>query len=446
MLEGSNAIGQAVVYDTSASLNTYSKLLQKQQAQRAAEQKALQDELSKVKLDGVRDADKPLVYEKYNEWKDAYSKLITERDPYKKMLAQDEFDRKGIETADIADKSRNYAKLRQDVNVKALSNDFLDNFEENGWRSWMESDKKPITDPSIILDPSSIERRIDLSKVNTILDKDVAETLKESTWGNPREVKGKQGNREGVWVSQERAVDPKKLTMKFASRYDLQPEIKVALRKMYPEIYAQDPENFKANVIPQLVRDRHTIEPGKPEFKANDTTREDALFREGLVRGRPDKDGTKETPETVRQDLVAGLVAKDGKARNIVQAQVIANPEYGGKNLVIKSNKNGTTTYEVPAKLNADGEVKQNAYKVTIEEGKEASAVALNQLLNDVTGENIPYGGYKGVKGNKNINPTSSKPKAKISQEDQAALDWANANPKDPRAIAIKKTLKAKGL
>lgn len=120
-------------------------------------------------------------------------------------------------------------------------------------------------------------------------------------------------------------------------------------------------------------------------------------------------EGKDETPETVRQSLVSGLLQRDPSARNILQAQVKANPEYGGKTVVFKFNKNGTTTYEIPPKLDNDGEVKQKAYSVTIEEGKKSSAYAINQIISDVTGENVPYGGYKGVKGNKNKNPETEK-------------------------------------
>jgi hypothetical protein len=37
-------------------------------------------------------------------------------------------------------------------------------------------------------------------------------------------------------------------------------------------------------------------------------------------------------------------------------------------------------------------------------------------------------------------------PKASMSDEDKQAMDWANANPSDARAKAIKEKLKKKGL
>jgi hypothetical protein len=37
--------------------------------------------------------------------------------------------------------------------------------------------------------------------------------------------------------------------------------------------------------------------------------------------------------------------------------------------------------------------------------------------------------------------PTATKPAPELTEYDQEALDWANAHPKDPRAIAIKKSL-----
>jgi len=50
--------GAAQVYDTSAPVNMYAKLMQQQQLKRAAEQKALTDKLDKFNSQGVRVQDR----------------------------------------------------------------------------------------------------------------------------------------------------------------------------------------------------------------------------------------------------------------------------------------------------------------------------------------------------------------------------------------------------
>ena len=78
--------GEAQVYDISSLENNYYKLLQRQYQEKAKFESELADLISKVKTDGARDIDKPLIAKAYSEIKDIYRRASAARNSTERNL------------------------------------------------------------------------------------------------------------------------------------------------------------------------------------------------------------------------------------------------------------------------------------------------------------------------------------------------------------------------
>lgn len=411
-LEGLNTNGAYPVYDTSGSIKTYANLIAQNQAKRANELKSLQEEQSKVKLDGLREADKPIFYQKYNAIKSLAPKIIEEKDPIKKMQLRSEYDRGFLELGDIVHKSKKYDELRTQVNTKALDNDFLDQFDENGWKAWRESDKKSIFDPSIVLDPSTIARNVDIKKLMADLDKIDENVLKGSVWSNPKEVSHTRGNRKGVLVTQERAIDQKEQALRYAMKFDLQPEFKLALRKIYPDLSELPSDQLKEAAIPRLVQERRHVESKAPEFKENDNWKAKKDYEDLLIRRRQAEKGEPKNESILRQEWINDMFNGVPGSGERLKAFVEGTSKLGGKKLGILP-KGNEIIFDIPGYniYENDGKtVKESVPKkrIIIDKTKAADKIKLNEFINEVTGEKINIsqllteGGKKKISGSEN--------------------------------------------
>lgn len=278
-IDGANLINSYPVLDTRGSVNYYLQNAQKQQAKRAAEQKLLQDELAKPKIDGVRDADRPEYIEKYNKWKDTYRQIVGEKNLEKKAQLKSQFDKDELELQDLISDSKNLAK-----GEVALSNIFLDpakrdNFEDDAVLRFQKSKTLPRKDPNYIRDLTAFERKLDLSKIDEDLKK-VDDYLKTNAkWSNPVETAGKQGNKQGVYVTQSRMVDPTVQAKEYLNQASINPSFRLFLKKQYPNLTQEE-------AVLQLANQRQVREEKAPTFTANDNWKEKANYNDGLIRGR----------------------------------------------------------------------------------------------------------------------------------------------------------------
>ena len=81
-------VGEAQVYDTSNLENNYFKLLQRQAQEQAKFQEELVDLISKVKTDGARDIDKPLIAKGYDEIRELYRQASSIRNTTERNLVR----------------------------------------------------------------------------------------------------------------------------------------------------------------------------------------------------------------------------------------------------------------------------------------------------------------------------------------------------------------------
>ena len=149
--------GEAQVYNQpSALVNTYSKLLQQQAQENAKFQNELTDLISKVKTEGARDIDKPLIAKAYDEVKELYRQSSSVRNSTERNLIRSQLT-SGIQSLnEAAARSAQEAKLYTDTLSRvATTGQFL--YDPNKLNEFKLRINKPITELTAF-NPLDLER------------------------------------------------------------------------------------------------------------------------------------------------------------------------------------------------------------------------------------------------------------------------------------------------
>jgi hypothetical protein len=261
--------GAAQVYDTSSPVNMYARLMQQQQLKRAAETKALTDELGKVTPEGIRQPDVKGFIDQYGKWRDKSIEANAERNPTRKAILSQEAEREKLATLMYKDDSKNELRSEQDRNKMLLDPNVRDRYDDSVIERVLKSSSLAKDDPNYVRDMNQFQIRPDLSKLTKDLDDLDKNLLQSSQWSAPITEKAKQGNIEGVYVYNTRAVDPKAQATAYASLFDLDRKFQAGLREMFPDLADLPKEQLKAQAIPLLVQQRVRTESSKPDFQAN---------------------------------------------------------------------------------------------------------------------------------------------------------------------------------
>jgi NACalpha-BTF3-like transcription factor len=255
-LEGANIMGQAQVYNqTQNAVNTYMKSVAQQQAKLAAEQKALQDDLAKVKIEGIRQGDMPEFLESYNKSKEIFAKLNATRDTAEKIRLKREFDESMLNTAAIGADSRELAKGEDAASRMFMNPNIRDRYKPEAVEQFQLSKSLSRKDPRYVRDLSTLEQQIDLSKIMSDLDKIDSELFKGEK-SNLIETKGSRDGVSGFYVMEERKLSPERQALAYSAQFDLQPSFRVAMREIFPQFAELNNAELKAAVIPELVKQR----------------------------------------------------------------------------------------------------------------------------------------------------------------------------------------------
>jgi hypothetical protein len=261
--------GAAQVYDTSSPVNMYARLMQQQQLKRAAETKALTDELGKVTPEGIRQPDVKGFIDQYGKWRDKSIEANAERNPTRKAILSQEAEREKLATLMYKDDSKNELRSEQDRNKMLLDPNVRDRYDDSVIERVLKSSSLAKDDPNYVRNMNQFQIRPDLSKLTKDLDDLDKNLLQSSQWSAPITEKAKQGNIEGVYVYNTRAVDPKAQATAYASLFDLDRKFQAGLREMFPDLADLPKEQLKAQAIPLLVQQRVRTESSKPDFQAN---------------------------------------------------------------------------------------------------------------------------------------------------------------------------------
>ena len=368
--------GAAQVYDTSAPVNMYARLMYQQQLRRAAETKALTDELGKVTPEGLRQPDVKGFIDQYGRWRDKSIEANAERNPTKKAILSQEAEREKLATLMYKDDSKNELRNEQDRKKMLLDPNVRDRYDDVLIDRIVKSSSLSKDDPNYVRDMNQFQIRPDLSKLTKDLDALDKNLIQSSQWSVPITEKAKQGNIEGVYVYNTRAVDPKAQATAYASLFDLDRKFQAGLREMFPDLAGLPKEQLKAQAIPLLVQQRVRTESSKPDFQAN---RDDRDYQLRLRRENR-------------------LAAGGGGNEEIGNIEV--NKEFFGENTTTTSGKE----IETPVKtILFDYFIKPTQ--------KNFASTQLNNVLNLSTGKNEMMGadtnaaliglGYTKTKGGK---------------------------------------------
>ena len=306
---GANAIGANPVYDTSGSVNYFLKNIQQQQAKRAAEQKALQEDLSKVKIDGVRDADKADYYKGYQDWRDAAQAALKETDFRKKAELQSQAIQKQLELQNLVNQSKQYGKQYGDLKSRLLDNKMRDQFTDDAITQLQNSDKLPIKNPGFIKDFTTLARQSDYSKIPDMLDKLDSHLLSRSQEANPSVGESiKAGNRTGTMMKYQTTVKPEEQLLNYGLAYDANRDFKGYIQDQYPDLFQKYPEEQAKGLALKDFADKRPIQKVRqaPVWDNIPDRYYDHLRAREAARSARGEEGYTGTPQTLNIPYAKG--------------------------------------------------------------------------------------------------------------------------------------------
>jgi len=381
--------GAAQVYDTSAPINMYAKLMQQQQLKRAAETKALTNELGKVTPEGLRQPDVKGFIDQYGRWRDKAIEADAERNPTRKAILKQEAEREKLATLMYKDDSKNELRNEQDRKKMLLDPNVRDRYDDAVIERIVKSSSLAKDDPNYVRDMNQFQIRPDLSKLTKDLDDLDKNILQSSEWSAPITEAAKQGNVEGVYVYNKRTIDPKKQATAYASLFDLDRKFQAGLREMFPNLASLPKEELKAQGIPLLVQQRVKEELSKPDFQPNkDLTMQNlAIRRENRLAA-----GGGGGEETYRQQVIRGIMNNDKESIDEMKAYLPSGSKVDYLTSVpTKTSKGGYNFIRVniPAVTDIDGEIKKAGIVEDISLSLGDPKNRLNAILSEYIGERV---------------------------------------------------------
>lgn len=260
--------GAAQVYDTSGPINTYAKLLQQQQLKREKENKLLQDELSKVSPEGIRQPDIPEFTTKYQQAKDIFSLRESTKDRAEKIKYDREYAKTILELKQMAEDSKNLAKGEIEFTKMLLNPNIRDRFVSDAVERFQRSKSLSRNDQAFVRDLTTLEQQIDASSTMDELNKIDNALISRA---KPKTIQrvGQVGNKAGAFLSNVVEVLPEEQALSYSMQFDINPKFRAGIRQLYNQYENLSDEEFKSIVIPELVKQRPAVKYGEEKFVAN---------------------------------------------------------------------------------------------------------------------------------------------------------------------------------
>jgi hypothetical protein len=457
--------GAAQVYDTSAPINMYARLMQQQQLRRAAEQKLLTDELSKVSSDGIREADIPEFTQKYQEVKDFFGLKEGIKDRREKINYELEFNKKIQELKQIAGDSKNIAKNEQGFTNVLLNPSARERYTEDAVTKFQNSKKLSRKDPNFIRDYTVFEHQVDVS--NTMkeladINKRILAPIKSVTEQEATRV----GNVDGTFIRKVKRAPVEEQALAFGMAMDVNPKLKAGILKLIPINEGESYVDYKSRALPLLVAQLPAEEYGDQSFQPNkDLTMQNlAIQRERRLAAKDS--GIGEIGEVEVNKDFFGKGARNVSGERVKKPVKTIGFDYfikpTQKNfastqltnvLNLNTGKNQMMNADTNAALIGLGYTKTKGGKLQLKAvivNSDKDEFAVNELDLPITVRNSDE--YRAAKNKlkseyqlRNQTKPTAQP-ATANDQDKAALEWLKSNPNAPQAKAIKESLKAKGL
>jgi hypothetical protein len=394
-LEGANLISSTYNGNDNNSLNTYNKLYQQQALKRAAEQKSLTEELSKLDTNGLRAQDMDNYVNKHNDWKNAAIAADKERDPTKKAKLLIDADRYHIAEKQYLQASKDEKAGSTDYGRRMLDPNFRDRVSQAGFDQYQKNNKLSISDEGFNNDYASFGFKPDFSKVQSIFDN----TNKNLQAGKQQMSQTPITNRmslEGVpttFYSFEMGVDPKKQYEAYSKDFDINQNIRQFAQQQLPQLdWANNPQQAKDQYIKELIKSNDLTTYTKPERFS-----------------KPEKGvgGEDAKSSTYRQQLIQGIF--NGKTSDIDKLKAYLPQKSSVEYLESKATSKSKGGYKfirvnIPDIVQQNGTIIQGVKDLDISFAKGDAANQFNNILSKYTGEVVKMSKFN-IKGGKPTGP-----------------------------------------
>jgi hypothetical protein len=294
-------VGEAQVYDTSNLENNYFKILQRQAQEQTRFQNELVDLMSKVKTDGARDIDKPLIAKGYDDIRELYRKATSIRNTTERNLVRAQI-ASGVQSLnEAAVRSAAEAKSYVDT-LGRIANTGEYMYDANKLNEFKARINKPINQLSVF-NPLDLPKIPDDSSRDKAFD-NLYNELKPKAVYQVRKAAGNREQEVGI-------INPTLITNNIMERLN------------------KSPEWLNLATVNYLQENPNT----KPEFK-DIVANEVKLYMNrkgneyvGSPTRIPKATGGKSDEEklTYRQKLITALVNKDNTAKEDLMANLPAN-------------------------------------------------------------------------------------------------------------------------
>jgi hypothetical protein len=360
-------VGDAQIYDTSNLENNYFKIVQRQAQEQARFQGELADLISKVKTEGARDIDKPLIAKGYEELRNIYNKVDSARSSKDRNLLRAQIT-SGVQSLnEAAVRSAAEAKSYTDTLARiANTGEYM--YDANKLKDFKSRIDKPITQLSAF-------NPLDLPKIpdDSIRDRAYDNLYNELKPKAVYQVRKASGNRE----QEVGVVNPLVISNGIIERLDKSPEwLNLATINYLKQNPDSKPEfkDIAANEIKLYMSRKGNEYAGSPTRIPKATGAGSGADNEKL---------------TYRQQLITGLIDQDEDSRQELEANLPANAKvsYKTSKAVPGVSKGGYKfmTITIPAESTENGlEVVET---IPLQAGK--PIFKLNSIINKYSPEKV---------------------------------------------------------
>lgn len=395
-------IGAAQIADTSNIMNAYGRQIAQQQKAQAlqAEREAksaekyneeLADLMASVKTEGARDIDVPDITNAYNQIKEYYSQSSKLKDS-DKPLFRAELKNKINGLNEFAQRSNKFSK-----DLFAMSSEIAKNEWDYEPASVAELNKMSQTTlkqlgANAVIDPMRFKRLPNFGLIDTIIDKTYK--LGEENAKFVGEVREKDKRRN---LSR---VDPAVIQNNLIQQFTSSPEAIKAISSLYVrELGKQPTDQDLTNYIMDKYKTKHGFDY-LGEIK-------------DLQRPRAGTGGGAEQDKlSYRQQVVGGALQKDPESIEKIRAQLPSGAKITPmtSKAIPGKSKGG---YPLLRVVIPGGGLKPDIDEV-INLASGQPGIRLNQLINEYSGENVPYSKF-GISGARPRGEQFEPPKPRVT-------------------------------
>lgn len=417
-----NGGGEAIIWGQNKGLLGLERAYQQDQLRKQKEEAELADQVSRINYDAARNEDLPEIMNRYNGIKNTFAKIRGTQNQMERIKLQADLNQQKNDLTRAVMLSKKAAqdlgelgKLRL-THADEIGDDFVPNYKQLNSLSVFDPKFAELSERTA---STAIVPKYDhISIAKKIAD---ASIKKMDSGIKQEKVNGGTSSfREEVQTLDKDAVLDN-VVLQAQQDKGLQRQIS----KLYPDVPYVDAVKAYADDLYQGMKGKYEdVKRTGVSVVKPDNWREKALFNDALVRGRQKDNVTSIDKQLYRQQLVEGMLNGVPGTGEEIGAIMKAKGGYD-KGLSIKTYPNDPNkiTITVPSrtisktKQNKGGEIEEtatfeDAKTLTFNKNKAEDKVKLNQLISDITGENVNLSKFRSGNPSGKV-PVTNKPTKK---------------------------------